>query len=88
MSTGLITWANLIIATGHNNVAMNRGVLQVARHFVHGNQLTEGMLNRVEAVIRTFDPCLSCSTHAVGQMPLSIQLIGADGTLLDELRRG
>ena len=85
---GLITWANLIIATGHNNLAMNRGVLQVAQHFVHGTQLAEGMLNRVEAVIRTFDPCLSCSTHAVGQMPLSIQLIGADGTLLDELRRG
>ena len=85
---GLITWANLIIATGHNNLAMNRGVLQVAQHFVHGTQLAEGMLNRVEAVIRAFDPCLSCSTHAVGQMPLSIQLIGADGTLLDELRRG
>jgi len=85
---GLITWANLIIATGHNNLAMNRGVLQVAQHFVRGTQLAEGMLNRVEAVIRTFDPCLSCSTHAMGQMPLSIQLIGTDGTVLDELRRG
>lgn len=85
---GLITWANLIIATGHNNLAMNRGVLQVAKHFVNGTQLSEGILNRVEAVIRTFDPCLSCSTHAVGQMPLSIQLVGADGTVLDELRRG
>ena len=53
---GLITWANLIIATGHNNAAMNRGVLQVARHFVHGNKLTEGMLNRVEAVIRDLRP--------------------------------
>ena len=48
---GLITWANLIIATGHNNLAMNRGVLQVAKHFVDGNKLHEGMLNRVEAVI-------------------------------------
>jgi NAD-reducing hydrogenase large subunit len=84
---GLITWANLIIATGHNNLAMNRGVLQVAKHFVHGAQLSEGVLNRVEAVIRTFDPCLSCSTHAVGQMPLSIQLLDANGTMLDELRR-
>jgi NAD-reducing hydrogenase large subunit len=46
------------------------------------------MLNRVEAVIRTFDPCLSCSTHAVGQMPLLIQLVGAEGTVLHELRRG
>lgn len=85
---GLVTWANLIIATGHNNLAMNRGVLQAARRFVDGAQLSEGMLNRVEAVIRTFDPCLSCSTHAVGQMPLWIQLVGPDGSVLDELRRG
>jgi NAD-reducing hydrogenase large subunit len=85
---GLITWANLIIATGHNNLAMNRGVLQTARRFVNGRQLSEGMLNRVEAVIRTFDPCLSCSTHAVGQMPLLIQLVGADGSVLHERRRG
>jgi NAD-reducing hydrogenase large subunit len=84
---GLITWTNLVIATGHNNLAMNRGVLQVAKRFVNGTQLSEGMLNRVEAVIRTFDPCLSCSTHAVGQMPLSIQLIDADGKVLDEVRR-
>ena len=72
---GLITWANLIIATGHNNAAMNRGVLQVARHFVHGNKLTEGMLNRVEAVIRAFDPCLSCSTHADGRLALEVELL-------------
>jgi NAD-reducing hydrogenase large subunit len=84
---GLITWANLIIATGHNNLAMNRGVLQVARRFINGTSLTEGMLNRVEAVIRTFDPCLSCSTHALGQMPLHIQLVGPDGAVLDERRR-
>ena len=84
---GLIVWANLIIATGHNNAAMNRGVLQVARHFVHGNKLTEGMLNRVEAVIRTFDPCLSCSTHADGRLALEVQLVARDGQLLDSIRR-
>ncbi len=84
---GLMEWANLIIATGHNNLAMSKGILQVAKHFINGKQLNEGMLNRVEAVIRAFDPCLSCSTHAVGRMPLHIQLIGPDGTLLDELRR-
>ena len=83
---GLITWANLIIATGHNNAAMNRGVLQVARHFVQGNKLTEGMLNRVEAVIRAFDPCLSCSTHADGHLALEIDLRAHDGALLDSLR--
>ncbi len=84
---GIITYANLIIATGHNNLAMNRGVLQVAKHFVKGNQLQEGMLNRVEAVIRAYDPCLSCSTHAVGQMPLHVQLVNRDGAVVSELKR-
>ncbi|HKR26210.1 MAG TPA: Ni/Fe hydrogenase subunit alpha, partial [Acidobacteriaceae bacterium] len=85
---GLITWANLIIATGHNNGAMNRGILQAARHYVQGDQVKEGMLNRVEAVVRTFDPCLSCSTHALGRMPLVIELRAANGSLLREVRRG
>jgi NAD-reducing hydrogenase large subunit len=85
---GLITWANLIIATGHNNGAMNRGILQAARHYVQGEAVKEGMLNRVEAVVRTFDPCLSCSTHAMGRMPLSIELRAADGSLVREVRRG
>lgn len=84
---GLITTANLIIATGHNNLAMNRSILQVARAFVDGNQLKEGMLNRVEAVIRAYDPCLSCSTHAAGQMPLVIQLMTPTGEVVDELKR-
>jgi len=84
---GLIRWANLVIATGHNNLAMNRSVLQVAKHFVHGRQLAPGMLNRVEAVIRCYDPCLSCSTHALGQMKLQVQLISPEGEVLDELVR-
>jgi NAD-reducing hydrogenase large subunit len=84
---GLIRWANLIIATGQNNMAMNRGILQVAKHFVRGERLTTGMLNRVEALIRTYDPCLSCSTHAYGEMPMVIQLLNASGELLDEVRK-
>lgn len=84
---GKIEWANLIIATGHNNLAMNRGVLQVAKHFVKGKKIKEGMLNRVEAVIRAFDPCLSCSTHAIGKMPLRIQLREVDGSIADEAVR-
>jgi len=84
---GLMRWANLIIATGHNNLAMNRGVKQVASYFVRDGQLSEGALNRVEAVIRTFDPCLSCSTHAVGKMPMQIDLRDARGVLLDRVRR-
>ncbi len=81
---GHIEWVNMIIATGNNNLAMNKGVYQVAKHFVHGEKIQEGMLNRVEAVIRTFDPCLSCSTHAFGQMPLQLQLLAPDGSVLDE----
>jgi len=84
---GLITWANLVIATGHNSVAMNKSILQVAKHYVHGDKLTPGMLNRVEAVIRTYDPCLSCSTHAAGQMLLHVQLVNPAGEVLDEVRR-
>ena len=84
---GLIESANLVIATGHNNLAINHGVLQVARQFVKGNALEQGMLNRVEAVVRAFDPCLSCSTHAAGQMLLEIPLLAADGAVLDRLRR-
>jgi len=84
---GLIQWMNLVIATGHNNLAMQRGILQAAQHFLNGTALHEGLLNRIEAVIRTFDPCLSCSTHAVGDMPLMVELVGPDGTVLDQRRR-
>ncbi|AXC15119.1 NAD-reducing hydrogenase subunit HoxH [Acidisarcina polymorpha] len=84
---GQMLWANLVIATGQNNNAMNRGVLQAAQQYVKTDKLVDGMLNRVEAVIRTFDPCLSCSTHAFGQMPLIIELLAPDGTMLDEVRR-
>ena len=81
---GLIRSANLIIATGHNNLAMNRGVLQVAQHFIKDAHVTDGMLNRLEAVIRAFDPCLSCSTHALGEMPLHVQVFDAGGAVVDE----
>jgi len=84
---GLMLKINLIIATGQNNLAMNRAVAQIARHFIHGPEISEGMLNRVEAGIRAFDPCLSCSTHAVGQMPLHVQLVGVDGTVVNEVWR-
>jgi NAD-reducing hydrogenase large subunit len=84
---GLITRVNLIIATGQNNLAMNRTVAQIARHYICGPQIPEAMLNRVEAGIRAFDPCLSCSTHAAGAMPLQITLLGSDGVVLDEVQR-
>jgi NAD-reducing hydrogenase large subunit len=85
---GLIKKVNLIIATGQNNLAMNRTVAQIARHYVRGDRIPEPMLNRVEAGIRAFDPCLSCSTHADGQMALQVSLMAADGSVLDEVWRG
>lgn len=84
---GAMLWMNLIIATGHNSLAMNRSVRQVAERYVKGDQIQEGMLNRVEAVIRTFDPCLSCSTHAWGEMPLRVTLLGPSGQILHQLER-
>jgi NAD-reducing hydrogenase large subunit len=84
---GKMVWANLVVATGHNNNAMNKGVLQAAKAYVRNGKFTEGALNRVEAVIRTFDPCLSCSTHAFGQMPLAMTLLSADGEVVDKAIR-
>jgi NAD-reducing hydrogenase large subunit len=84
---GKITWANLVVATGHNNHAMNKGVLQSAKAYVKDGKFTGGALNRIEAVIRTFDPCLSCSTHAFGQMPLAMTIVNADGEVVDQLIR-
>ncbi|MDR3377526.1 MAG: Ni/Fe hydrogenase subunit alpha [Verrucomicrobiae bacterium] len=85
---GLLQKVNLIVATGQNNLAMNQTVAQIARHYIRGNEIPEPMLNRVEHGIRCYDPCLSCSTHAVGQMPLLVQLIAPDGTIVNEARRG
>jgi len=82
---GLITRVNLIIATGQNNLAMNRTVLEIAREVLPDpvpDSLPEALLNRIEAGIRCFDPCLSCSTHAAGAMPIRLELRAADGRLL------
>ena len=87
---GLLQKVNLIVATGQNNLAMNQTVAQIARHYVKGNspEIPEPLLNRVEHGIRCYDPCLSCSTHAVGQMPLHVRVIGSDGKVLSEVTRG
>jgi NAD-reducing hydrogenase large subunit len=81
----LISMANLIVSTTNNNEPMNRAVNWVAMNMISGKpEITEGMLNRVEVAIRAYDPCLSCATHALGKMPLSIELIDAAGTLVDK----
>lgn len=79
----LVTMANLIVSTTSNNEPMNRAVTSVARQFLDGQQITEGLLNHIEVAIRAYDPCLSCATHALGRMPLAVDLIDAGGHLLD-----
>ncbi len=84
---GLLQKVNLVIATAQNNLAMNRTVRQLAMQYLDGTKLSEGILNRIEAGIRCFDPCLSCSTHAIGMMPLHVQVIDEDHRVLSDLRR-
>ncbi|MCX6945076.1 MAG: Ni/Fe hydrogenase subunit alpha [Verrucomicrobiota bacterium] len=84
---GLLQKVNLIVATGQNNLAMNRTVAQIAQHFARGPEITEAMLNRIEHGIRCYDPCLSCSTHAAGRMALLVRMIAPDGRVLHEVRR-
>jgi len=82
---GILTKVNLIVATGNNNRAINKTVQQIAQAYMTGKtKITEGMMNRVEHGIRIYDPCLSCATHAVGQMPLHIQVFDHTGCLVEE----
>ena len=83
----LVTRCNLIVSTTHNNQAMNQAVRSVARQYLDGRELTEGLLNHIEVAIRAFDPCLSCATHALGQMPLDVTLLGAGGELIDRVQK-
>lgn len=84
----LVTMANLIVSTTNNNQAMNEAVRHVARRYLHGREVTEGLLNHVEIAIRAFDPCLSCATHALGKMPLEVELLDPDGCRVHSLARG
>ncbi|HPB82297.1 MAG TPA: nickel-dependent hydrogenase large subunit, partial [Spirochaetota bacterium] len=80
-----IEMANLIVSTTHNNEPMNRAVNWVANNVISGQaEVTEGMMNQVEVAIRAYDPCLSCATHAIGKMPLHVQLVDGEGNVLDE----
>jgi NAD-reducing hydrogenase large subunit len=78
-----VVMANLIVSTTHNNEPMNRAVQKVARDHLSGVEITEGLLNRVEVAIRAYDPCLSCATHALGQMPLTVELLDHEGQIVD-----
>ncbi len=80
--------ANLIVSTTHNNQAMNEAVRKVAMQYLDGHKLTEGLLNHIEVAVRAFDPCLSCATHALGKMPLQVELLDAEGKQIDQITRG
>jgi NAD-reducing hydrogenase large subunit len=82
-----VTKANLIVSTTSNNTAMNRAIREVARASFTGRELSEGLLNQIEVAVRAFDPCLSCATHALGQMPLEVEVVDAAGLSVDRLAR-
>jgi NAD-reducing hydrogenase large subunit len=83
-----VTMANLIVSTTNNNEAMNRAVQKVAKDHLNGIEITEGLLNHVEVAIRAYDPCLSCATHALGKMPLTVEIYDCEGKLLDRKSKG
>ncbi len=85
---GLVEKANLIVSTTNNNQAMNESIRQVASHYLDGRELSEPLLNQVEVAIRAYDPCLSCATHALGKMPLELELVGPDGEVQERIAKG
>ena len=80
---GLLTGVNLIVATGHNSRAMDRTITDIARRYIRGGALSEGLLNRVEHGIRLYDPCLSCATHLHGRLGILVELQVPGGKVLD-----
>ena len=83
----LVSASAMIVSTTHNNQAINEAIRQVAKRYLDGRRLTEGLLNHIEVAIRAFDPCLSCATHALGKMPLAVELVDAEGARIDSLSR-
>ncbi len=81
----LVSYCNLIVSTTHNNQAMNESIRSVARSYLDGQEINEGLLNHIEVAIRAYDPCLSCATHALGQMPLQVDVVDAQGALVRRL---
>lgn len=84
---GLIEKANLIVSTTSNNQAMNESVRSVANEYLDGQEITEGLLNHLEVAVRAYDPCLSCATHALGKMPLQVELVNAQGNVISRLSK-
>ncbi len=84
---GIVTKASLIVSTTNNNQAMNESIRKVANQYLDGHRLSEALLNQVEVAIRAYDPCLSCATHAIGKMPMELNLLDVNGGLIDRLEK-
>ncbi len=84
---GIVEKASLIVSTTNNNQAMNESIRKVSNQYLDGNQLSEALLNQVEVAIRAYDPCLSCATHAIGKMPLQVNLLDKNNELVDRLEK-
>ncbi|HMK48026.1 MAG TPA: Ni/Fe hydrogenase subunit alpha [Methanocella sp.] len=84
---GFIVSSNLIVATGHNNRAIDRGVFEAAKMHIHGENVDEATLNRIEMVVRAYDPCVSCATHAIGRMPIILNIYNSEGKVIREVKR-
>jgi NAD-reducing hydrogenase large subunit len=80
---GLVTRADLLVASAQNALSMDRALLQASRRWLEGARITPALTNRVEATLRAFDPCLSCSTHAHGESGVAIRVVGPGGRVLD-----
>jgi len=81
----IVTKANLIVSTTSNNQAMNESVRQVAATYLDGLEITEPSLNHFEVAIRAYDPCLSCATHALGKMPMEVELVNPQGQVIGQV---
>ncbi|NOQ87288.1 MAG: Ni/Fe hydrogenase subunit alpha, partial [Gammaproteobacteria bacterium] len=84
---GIVEKANLIVSTTNNNQAMNESIRKVANQYLDGNKLNEALLNQIEVAVRAYDPCLSCATHAIGKMPMQLNLVNENEELLDRLEK-
>ena len=83
---GLLIMANMVVATGHNAARIAMSVERAAKGLIHGGQVSEGLLNKVEMAFRAYDPCLGCATHSLpGHLPLRVSIFGPGRQLLSQL---
>lgn len=85
---GRITKVNLVVSTAHNKDAMNKSIKMAAEKIVRGGEIPEQELNKIEMAVRCYDPCLSCSSHAYGSMPLEIEILDSGGSVISKYKYG